>query len=407
MYYYLYYNNGGPHSTKCKNTNSIDIGSGGKSNVVIVAAADGTVTKSLYDTVTGFGNYIAIEHSDGSTTLYCHLKERNVTVGQHVTQGQPIGIMGNTSATKKSIGVHLHFEWNGGDPWSSIYRDKYADKFKISTDVYQANKNKSSISSFSKSLVDWVAQNCILENGYYILNAKISIDSDIPSIQIDESNAFLWSVYGNIQKSDVKWESSNQVTWSFSNSKIVTVNRNGLIKAKSAGNCIIYAKANVLTASCRIHVKSDAELAKAAYTAFQKKHSLSSFLIVDLDKNKIPELLCFDNKSWKALVYTYNVKKKKMILLCSCNSGKGYGSYYNAKNHQVALYNCTTGGVKFSIYKIKGTKATRQTIYKSTRISPGNSSYKKNSKKISSSSWQRETGLCPNKKSWLSPYQFQ
>lgn len=129
MYYYLYYNNGGPHSTKCKNTNSIDIGSGGKSNVVIVAAADGTVTKSLYDTVTGFGNYIAIEHSDGSTTLYCHLKERNVTVEQHVTQGQPIGIMGNTSATKKSIGVHLHFEWNGGDPWSSIYRDKYADKF--------------------------------------------------------------------------------------------------------------------------------------------------------------------------------------------------------------------------------------------------------------------------------------
>ena len=90
---------------------------------------------------------------------------------------------------------------------------------------------------------------------------------------------------------------SNQVTWSSSNSKIATVNRNGLIKAKSAGNCIIYAKANGLTASCRIHVKSDAELAKAAYTAFQKKHSLSSFLIVDLDKNKIPELLCFDNKS--------------------------------------------------------------------------------------------------------------
>ncbi|MEE1219785.1 MAG: InlB B-repeat-containing protein [Ruminococcus sp.] len=52
------------------------------------------------------GNYVWIEHADGYVSKYHHLKSVSVEVGQFVTVGQSIGVMGNTGA---STGVHLHF----------------------------------------------------------------------------------------------------------------------------------------------------------------------------------------------------------------------------------------------------------------------------------------------------------
>ena len=48
-----------------------------------------------------------IEHSDGTRTMYNHLQEINVSVGQTVTAGQTIGAVGSTG---NSSGPHLHFE---------------------------------------------------------------------------------------------------------------------------------------------------------------------------------------------------------------------------------------------------------------------------------------------------------
>lgn len=57
----------------------------------------------------GLGNYIKIDHYNGTTTKYAHLLPDSITVnqGDTVKQGQIIGKMGNSG---NSTGQHLHFE---------------------------------------------------------------------------------------------------------------------------------------------------------------------------------------------------------------------------------------------------------------------------------------------------------
>ena len=54
-----------------------------------------------------WGNYVRIDGDDGYKYYYCHMSERNVTVGKRVEAGDIIGIEGNTGY---SFGSHCHFE---------------------------------------------------------------------------------------------------------------------------------------------------------------------------------------------------------------------------------------------------------------------------------------------------------
>ncbi|MEI6528371.1 MAG: M23 family metallopeptidase [bacterium] len=58
----------------------------------------------------GYGNYVAIQHPNGTQTVYGHMSKVVVSVGDVVVQGQLIGYSGNTG---KSTGPHLHFEIRG------------------------------------------------------------------------------------------------------------------------------------------------------------------------------------------------------------------------------------------------------------------------------------------------------
>ena len=55
----------------------------------------------------GYGNYIKVEDSRGSTHIYAHLSAIEVTKGQHVAAGEEIAKSGNTGM---STGPHVHYE---------------------------------------------------------------------------------------------------------------------------------------------------------------------------------------------------------------------------------------------------------------------------------------------------------
>ena len=55
----------------------------------------------------GYGNKVVIDHNNGYKTLYAHLASIKVSVGQTVSQGTKLGVMGTTG---HSTGIHLHFE---------------------------------------------------------------------------------------------------------------------------------------------------------------------------------------------------------------------------------------------------------------------------------------------------------
>ncbi|MBV8783949.1 MAG: M23 family metallopeptidase [Gammaproteobacteria bacterium] len=93
----------------------------GAAGQTVVAVAAGIVTWA--GERTGFGKLIEVNHGDGYVTRYAHNERTLVTVGQTVTRGEPLALMGSTG---RSTGPHVHFEVlrNGRqvDPLSFIGR---------------------------------------------------------------------------------------------------------------------------------------------------------------------------------------------------------------------------------------------------------------------------------------------
>jgi murein DD-endopeptidase MepM/ murein hydrolase activator NlpD len=71
----------------------------------VVSAFDGMVR--IAKVCSGYGNCIIVRHKNGLETVYGHLSQMNVEVGQMVKAGEIIGLGGNTG---RSTGDHLHWE---------------------------------------------------------------------------------------------------------------------------------------------------------------------------------------------------------------------------------------------------------------------------------------------------------
>lgn len=71
----------------------------------VLATTDGEVIDS--GPVSGFGLWVRLRHDDGTVSVYGHINETLVSVGQRVAAGEQIATVGNRG---QSTGPHLHFE---------------------------------------------------------------------------------------------------------------------------------------------------------------------------------------------------------------------------------------------------------------------------------------------------------
>ncbi len=58
----------------------------------------------------GYGNYVVINHGNGTQTLYAHMVRNISHVGERVSRGEVLGYVGMTG---EATGPHLHFEVRG------------------------------------------------------------------------------------------------------------------------------------------------------------------------------------------------------------------------------------------------------------------------------------------------------
>jgi murein DD-endopeptidase MepM/ murein hydrolase activator NlpD len=84
----------------------LDITKPGCGGEAIVAAAGGTVIQAG-DNRNGYGICVIIDHGNTISTLYAHMQQTVVSVGEVVAQGDTLGYIGSTG---NSYGNHLHFE---------------------------------------------------------------------------------------------------------------------------------------------------------------------------------------------------------------------------------------------------------------------------------------------------------
>ena len=82
---------------------------------VDLAAPKNSLVRSILEgqvvyagTLGGFGKLVTVKHGNGYTSMYGHLTDYTVEVGQNITAGQVVGHVGSTGL---ATGPHLHFEW--------------------------------------------------------------------------------------------------------------------------------------------------------------------------------------------------------------------------------------------------------------------------------------------------------
>ena len=72
-----------------------------------IQATGNGVIQRVENRKNGYGRNVIIDHGFGYTTLYAHMQDVDVEVGDTVTKGQKIGTIGSSGT---STAPHLHYE---------------------------------------------------------------------------------------------------------------------------------------------------------------------------------------------------------------------------------------------------------------------------------------------------------
>ena len=93
-----------------------------QNGVEIAAPLDSPVTAvhegivAFADRFRGYGLMVVVDHGNKHHTLYAHLAEASVEVGERVTAGQPLGLVGASGLEGAGLYFEVRFQGKPEDP---------------------------------------------------------------------------------------------------------------------------------------------------------------------------------------------------------------------------------------------------------------------------------------------------
>ncbi len=165
----------------------------------------------------GLGNAVYINHGDGTYSQYVHLTSYNVSVGDHVSQGDVIGYVGSTG---ESLDPHLHFSLSTTNNASGRYNNNPS----VIDYIYSLDPTPP-VSSNTYKITNVGASKCL------------NIHGDGLTSLYNEINVTLWSDSGTNEQ---KWVVSDLGNSVYIRSVIDTAYGLNVYRSGSPYNCNIY-----------------------------------------------------------------------------------------------------------------------------------------------------------------------
>lgn len=115
---------GSTRSTHRPSSLAVDLNRPADLGDILVTSAPGVVSRVGDAGNTGYGIWVRVDHGGGRASLYAHLQEAWVSLGQTVDQGAVLGLVGASGGVS---GAHLHFEElaDGKVHWPAFHQTTY------------------------------------------------------------------------------------------------------------------------------------------------------------------------------------------------------------------------------------------------------------------------------------------
>ena len=189
--------------------------------------------------------------------------------------------------------------------------------------------------------------------------AKCKVTVKNPSIKLSKSSADIY-VNASVTLKATVTGSSKEVTWSTSDKKIATVNKDGKVTGKKAGTATITAKANGVSAKCKVRVTP--KKTTTTPTTSDTYKTFSENAPITIGKTKFS--MAYDSSAEKYTIYETTNGTKKILI-------KNNSGYVAVTNGSVIYYAVGNGwNSSYSIYKYTISNGSESFITSGLRYEP-------------------------------------